>query len=99
MKIFYATTQEQFQTSLEKLQDISKLCLDFETTGLDSHVAKPRLLQLCTTKEKEEERTVYVLDLFKIPDITGLKNLIESREMLVGHNLNFDFQFLLVLGS
>ena len=98
MKIFYATTQEQFETSLEKLQDISKLCLDFETTGLDSHVAKPRLLQLCTTKEKEEDRTVYVLDLFKIPDTTGLKNLIESREMLVGHNLNFDFQFLLSLG-
>lgn len=98
MKVFYATTQDQFEKAVRELEDIKKLCLDFETTGLDSHVAKPRLLQLCTTDAKEEDRTVYVLDLFKVPDSSAIKPLIESREMIVGHNINFDFQFLLSLG-
>ena len=98
MKIIYATTDQQFQEALEQLQGVPKLCLDAETTGLDSHVSKLRLLQLCTTDEKVEGRTVYVLDLFKVTDTSGLKELIESREMLLGHNLNFDLQFLLSLG-
>ena len=98
MKIVYATTDQQFQEALEQLQGIPKLCLDAETTGLDSHVSKLRLLQLCTTDEKVDDRTVYVLDLFKVTDTSGLKELIESREMLLGHNLNFDLQFLLSLG-
>ena len=94
MKIVYATTNQQFKEALKELQKIPKLCLDAETTGLDSHVSKLRLLQLCTTDEKVEDRIIYVLDLFKISDISGLKELIESREMLLGHNLNFDLQFL-----
>ena len=98
MKIVYATTDQRFQEALEQLQGIPKLCLDAETTGLDSHVSKLRLLQLCTTDEKVDDRTVYVLDLFKVTDTSGLKELIESREMLLGHNLNFDLQFLLSLG-
>lgn len=98
MKISYITDNDSYEQALSELQAIPKLCLDFETTGLDSHVAKARLLQLCTTEEIEEGRTVYVLDLFKITKLDGLKELIESREMLVGHNLNFDFQFLLSLG-
>ena len=98
MKIFYVTSNEQYREALRELIDIPKLCLDFETTGLDSHVARARLLQLCTTDEKAVDRMIYVLDLFKIPDTSGLKELIESREMLLGHNLNFDLQFLLSLG-
>lgn len=98
MKIFYVTNQAQYKQALSELLEIPKLCLDFETLGLDPHVARPRLLQLCTTDTKVEDRTVYVLDLFKIPSIDGLKELIESRLMLLGHNLNFDLQFLLGLG-
>ena len=98
MKIFYATDEKKFQQAIEDLNQIPKLCLDAETTGLDSHVSRLRLLQLCTTDDKVEDRTVYVLDLFKVKDTSGLKELIESREMLLGHNLNFDLQFLLSKG-
>lgn len=98
MKIDYVKTDEAFKSALKELQEIPKLCLDFETTGLDPHIARARLLQLCSTETEVDERTVYVLDLFKITDTTGLKELIESREMLVGHNLNFDFRFLFQLG-
>ena len=98
MKIFYADDDSKFQQALQELNQIPKLCLDLETTGLDSHVAKPRLVQLCTTDEKVEDRTVYVLDLFKVKNTSGLKEMVESREMLLGHNLNFDLQFLLSVG-
>lgn len=98
MKIFYTVNNEQFEQALKELTEIPKLCLDFETTGLDSHVSKPRLLQLCSTDVNETDRTVYVIDFFKVSDTSALKELIESREMLLGHNLNFDFQFLLSLG-
>jgi DNA polymerase-1 len=98
MKIFYADDDSKFQQAIEELNQIPKLCLDAETTGLDSHVAKLRLLQLCTTDEKINNRTIYVLDMFKVKNTSGLKDLIESREMLLGHNLNFDLQFLFSLG-
>ena len=98
MKIFYADTEDKFQEAIQGLTQIPKLCLDAETSGLDAHVAKLRLLQLCTTDEKVEDKTIYVLDLFKVKDTSGLKEMIESREMLLGHNLNFDLQFLLSLG-
>lgn len=98
MNIFYVTEHNQFERALNELKQIPKVCLDFETTGLDAHVARPRLIQICTTDEKVENRTVYVFDLFKLSDIAGLKEVIESREMLLGHNLNFDLQFLFSLG-
>ena len=98
MKIAYLTEDQDFNDALDELHQIPKLCLDFETTGLCPHVAKPRLLQLCSTDEKLKDRKVYVIDFFKLNTTNGLKELIESREMLLGHNLNFDLQFLLSLG-
>jgi DNA polymerase I-like protein with 3'-5' exonuclease and polymerase domains len=98
MQIEYITTPQQAQTALRKLSQINKVCLDYETTGLDARVARPRLLQICDTSETEENRTVFVFDLFKVTDIEDLKTYVETREMLVGHNLNFDLQFNLKLG-
>ena len=98
MEIRYVTTRFEFESALAELWTIEKLCCDFETTGLDARVHEPRLLQLCSTKEDEEDRVVYVIDLFKCKNIDGLKALIESRSMLLFHNANFDFQFFLKLG-
>jgi len=98
MQINYITTQQQAKEALQALKEFKKICLDYETTGLDARIARPRLLQLCNTEEKETDRTVYVFDLFKLADIQELKNYLETREMIVGHNLNFDLQFNLKLG-
>lgn len=98
MNIKYITTAEEFQAGIKALSNEPKICLDFETTGLQAGIAKPRLLQLCSADPSIEDKTIYVFDLFKYNDITALKDLIEKREMLVGHNLNFDLQFLLLLG-
>jgi DNA polymerase I len=98
MQIKYITTQQQAQAALQDLESCTKVCLDYETTGLDARIARPRLLQLCDTKEEQTDRIVYVFDLFKLTDLQELKTYIETREMLVGHNLNFDLQFNLKLG-
>jgi len=97
MQLRYITTRDQLEEAFTELWTIPKLCLDTETTGLDARVCDVRLLQLCTTQADVEDRVVYVIDLFKCKDIDGLKALIESREMILGHNLNFDLQFLLQL--
>jgi len=98
MQVNYITTEEALRTALVELKQINKLCIDTETTGLDARIADLRLLQLCSTDEKDEDRTVYVIDCFKVKPSQELKELIESREMLVAHNMNFDFQFLLKIG-
>ena len=58
MEIRYVTTRFEFESALAELWTIEKLCCDFETTGLDARVHEPRLLQLCSTKEDEEDRVV-----------------------------------------
>jgi len=98
MNIKYITTPSDYTDSIQLLTGYTKLCLDFETTGLQASIAKPRLLQLCDSDPAVEDRTVYVFDLFKVPADSSLKDLIESREMIIGQNLNFDLQFLLSLG-
>ena len=89
MEIRYVTNRFEFESALAELWTIEKLCCDFEATGLDARVHEPRLLQLCSTKEDEEDRVVYVIDLFKCENIDGLKALIESRSMLLFRQLLF----------
>ena len=95
MKLQYITTREGLEKAFAELWTIPKLCLDTETTGLDARVHDVRLIQLCSTQADLEERVIYVIDCFKCLNLDGLKSLIESREMILGHNLNFDLQFLL----
>jgi DNA polymerase-1 len=98
MQITYLTDTQKALTALEELKKSPKLCADFETTGLQAGIAKPRLLQLCDADPANSDRTIYVFDFFKTDVKESLKALIESREMLLGHNLTFDLQFFLYLG-
>ena len=98
MHINYITTPDTYTEAIGILTQHKKICLDFETTGLQARLAKPRLLQLCDSNPTDEDRIVYVFDLFKVQADSALKELIESREMIIGQNLNFDLQFLYELG-
>ncbi len=98
MQTHYITSTAEALESIKTLEAVEKLCVDFETTGLQVGIAKPRLLQLCDTNPLEEDRHVYVFDLFKTNIIPQLKELIESRSLLIFHNANFDLQFLMYLG-
>jgi len=97
MHINYITNQTTFDEALKDLTAAPKICLDFETTGLQAGIAKPRLLQICSADLTISDRKIHIFDFFKLEDTSKLKSLIESREMVIGHNLNFDFQFLLLL--
>lgn len=98
MRVHYVTTDKECGDALSEIKEIYKLCLDFETTGLQATIAKPRLLQLCDASPTIDDRTIYVFDLFKINTTKALVDYVESRKLLVAHNMNFDFQFLLRMG-
>ena len=98
MQIKVITDEQKYQTAVDELKEIKKLCLDTETTGLQASIAKCRLLQLCDASPDLEDRIVYVFDLFKVEADEQLKTLIESRDLLVIHNANFDLQFLYRIG-
>jgi DNA polymerase I-like protein with 3'-5' exonuclease and polymerase domains len=97
MKTVYLTSNIEAEKALQKLEANPKLCVDTETTGLQAGIAKVRLLQLCSADPTIEERIVYVFDLFKTQIKPKLKELIESRDLIVLHNANFDLQFLYLI--
>ena len=97
MNVKYLTSSPALTAALNLLGDVKKICIDFETTGLQPGLAKPRLLQICDASPEIEDRDIFVVDLFKILDTNSLKEFIESRDMVIGHNLNFDMQFLLFM--
>lgn len=71
------------------------LSIDSEGTGLDPHIDKMRLFQIC------HESIVYVIDVFvcdKVPELLNylIKNL--SKTMWVCQNWSFDMKFLWSLG-
>ncbi|MBO0798431.1 MAG: hypothetical protein J2P31_06375, partial [Blastocatellia bacterium] len=66
--------------------------LDTETTGLDPHTAKLRLIQLATPE------TSFIIDLFYLPAgaLTPILALLAApRPVKVLHNAKFDAKFLL----
>jgi DNA polymerase I-like protein with 3'-5' exonuclease and polymerase domains len=98
MNVNYVNTSEKAADAISELKRIPKLCLDTETTGLQAGIARPRLLQLCEATPNNKQRDIYVFDLFKISASEEIKELIATRELLIMHNANFDYQFLLYMG-
>ena len=98
--VTYITSDSAAQTAISELQQFPKVCVDLETTGLCPRLSKPRLVQICDSSPAVEDRVVYVFDLFKIDSASteSLLELLSTREMWVGHNLYFDYQFFLSLG-
>jgi hypothetical protein len=91
---------EEFQKDYERIISLSQLrgvvgmlalepvvSLDLETTGLDPHQDRIRLVQLSTGEK------TWIIDAFQVP-VQGLKELLESGPIKIGHNLKFDWQFL-----
>lgn len=97
MDFVYVDTDLKCQEALKELAGFEKVVLDTETTGLDSWIAKLRLIQLCSASVDDITKPVYVFDAFKI-NIEPVCRYIESRKTLVIHNANFDLQFLYSVG-
>lgn len=85
------TQTEEVQRLLPHLLAAPVLGLDTETTGLDPHRDRLRLIQLAT------QDGVFVIDCAQV-DPRVLSPLVNEAHLLAGHNLKFDLQFLAQAG-
>lgn len=87
----YINNPEEANNALKGFLDAEVLAVDTETTGLDAHTERLRLLQIAA-----EGHDTLVLDCFEIlPDCLEIINkLLESKSVKVLQNAKFDIQFL-----
>ena len=86
------TDAEQLRELLNPLiGKCERIGIDTETTGLDPHTSKVRLVQIAVSKYP-----VFVIDLAAIDrtELTPLKQLLASDCLKIGHNLKFDIMML-----
>lgn len=87
---------EQLRKLLNPLIGVVKrIGIDTETTGLDPHLNKVRLVQIAISKHP-----VFIIDLAAIEknELTPLRQLLASDCLKIGHNLKFDLMMLATAG-
>jgi len=94
MQYEYIIDQQQANTALQAIH-AQTLYVDTETTGLDEHNGKLRLVQLY-----EPGKPVIIIDMFRCREHTQLRALFEryakNRDaVIVGQNIKFDLKFSL----
>lgn len=86
------TTPEELSRAVSHLSGHLFIGFDSETTGLDPHTNKPRLLQLASPE------TCFVIDLFRFNPAQlqpALALLAAPQPLKLAHNAKFDAKFLL----
>lgn len=91
--IHLLTSPGEVAEVLPRLMEAPVLGLDLETSGLDPHQDRVRLLSLATPQGE-----VFLLDVYSVPLATLEALFGEEGPILVGHNLKFDLDFLLAGG-
>jgi len=91
--IYHIQNKTNYNFAINNLKDLSTICVDTETTGLDPFTSKVLLLQLGNSKN------AYVFNMSKLMDVEdgliGLKTLIESRTIFkILQNAKFDYKML-----
>ncbi len=72
----------------ERLREEGWIGLDAETTALSPRDGRVRLLQLASARD------TFVIDLFQVPDLSPLRELLEGGPVKVLQNAKFDYAFL-----
>lgn len=91
MKITIVRNSEALQSAVTKLSQQFYIGFDTETTGLDPHQARLRLLQLATADES------FIIDLFNFPaeELRPILDLLAANSPVkIAHNAKFDASFL-----
>jgi DNA polymerase I-like protein with 3'-5' exonuclease and polymerase domains len=86
------TDTDELPQIADELRSQSAIGLDTETTGLDPHTAKLRLLQLATPQNS------YIFDCFRLraEQLAPLLEIIAAEQPVkIAHNAKFDSKFLL----
>lgn len=86
------TKVDELSNVVEALRAEPVIGLDTETTGLDPHTSKLRLIQLATPQMS------FIFDMFRLApeQIKPVLDLIEApRPVKIAHNAKFDAKFLL----
>ncbi|MBD2395967.1 bifunctional 3'-5' exonuclease/DNA polymerase [Cyanobacterium aponinum FACHB-4101] len=88
----YIENDEDLKASIATLKDERVLGIDTETTGLNPHCDKLRLIQIAS-----ENNPTLVIDAFKC-NVKLLQPLLINEAVKVFHNAKFDIQFLMSEG-
>jgi len=86
---------ERFEQAIVPFLSTKRLAIDCETTGIDPHTDRVRLVQIAALNHPP-----VVIDLFSIPvaECKPLQQLLSSSILKIAHNLKFDWQFLTQAG-
>lgn len=85
------TKVSELEILSEELKKEEVIAVDTETTGLNPHNDKLRLLQIATTNK------AYIIDCFKFKNLEPLKEVFSSaKPVKILHNAKFDLKFLKV---
>ena len=95
MKYIKIYTTQDLQPYISAIKQAKVIAVDTETTGLNPHTDKLRLIQIAAAG-----LPVFVIDCFSFfPDgIQPVKDILESRSVKVFQNAKFDLQFLMAVG-
>ena len=95
MHFIKVSSKQEILPYLPLLKQAKAFAVDTETTGLDPHTDKLRLIQLAA-----HGLPVLVIDCFSFfPDgIAVIKDILETRAVKIFQNAKFDLKFFMALG-
>lgn len=87
----YLRNDADVSQSIRNFPDKGDVALDIETTGLDPHTSKIRLIQLAPANQP-----AYIFDMLYLQDPIFLCKILENADHLfIGSNIKFDLKFLI----
>jgi len=94
MQFVKINSQQEITPYLPLLKQAKAIAVDTETTGLDPHTDKLRLIQIAA-----EGLPVLVIDCFSfLPSgLSLIKGILETRSVKIFQNAKFDLQFFMAL--
>lgn len=94
MKYILILSKNEIISYLPEIKQANILAIDTETTGLDPHTDKLRLIQIAVAG-----LPIFVIDCFSfLPDGANIiKEILETRAVKIFQNAKFDLQFFMAL--